>query len=109
GQDVYCEDIYVGVVYTNTPLRQEAKIRTFPIPVGTGPLTFEVELPEGSLASDLSLRLYNAQGQQIVEQVLNPTGPVWRIQIDMARWPRGVYLYELVGTVGVIASGRVVK
>ena len=109
GQDVYCEDIYVGVVNTNTPLRQEAKIRTFPIPVGTGPLTFEVELPEGSLASDLSLRLYNAQGQQIVEQVLNPTGPVWRIQIDMARWPRGVYLYELVGTVGVIASGRVVK
>ncbi|MEL6972539.1 MAG: T9SS type A sorting domain-containing protein, partial [Bacteroidota bacterium] len=102
-------DVYVGVVNTNTPLRQEAKIRTFPNPVGTGPLTFEVELPEGNSASNLSLRLYNVQGQQIVGQALNPTGPVWRTKVDMARWPRGVYLYELIGDGGVLGSGRVVK
>ncbi|MEL7249094.1 MAG: T9SS type A sorting domain-containing protein, partial [Bacteroidota bacterium] len=99
----------VGVVNTNTPLRQEAKIRTFPNPVGTGPLTFEVELPEGNPTSDLSLRLYNAQGQQIVEQALSPVGPVWRTKVDMARWPRGVYLYELIGDGAILAGGRVVK
>lgn len=111
GEDVYCEEIYVGVVSTNNPISENFSVQVYPNPVGTGPLTVELEGPGlSSLGSQPILWLRNAQGHTVGQTPFRAVGRAWQATLEVQHLPAGIYFYEAIGSDGVkLGQGKMVK